>query len=105
MVCGRLGLGKTIISLALILLNPAPLLPTSGSSVAKLDSVDDGESKWDKDLNARCSADKPGRGSILSRGTLVVVSGVRKVLQVFCSIIAYPLLFVKVSCITRWAMD
>lgn len=54
-------------------MNPAPALPISGSEISALDDIDDSETvTWDKDLNARTCAEKKGRGSILSRGTLVV---------------------------------
>ena len=67
------GLGKTIISLSLILINPAPDVPISGTPVTKLNGLDDtGKVTWDKDLYPRSSTDHPKRGKILSRGTLVI---------------------------------
>jgi SNF2 family DNA or RNA helicase len=66
-------LGKTVITLALILTNPAPDLPASDSPISELDSLED--TAWDKDLHARTQKESdanPERGSIISRGTLVV---------------------------------
>ena len=73
-IAEEMGLGKTVITLALILKNPAPALPASGSPVqalAKLPST----TAWDKELhqNTPSSASKL-RGSLISRGTLVIVS-------------------------------
>ena len=71
------GLGKTVISLALILSNPAPATPVAGSPVASITPQPDlapGSSFWDPDLYQRTSEGKPKRGNIVSRGTLVVVS-------------------------------
>ena len=69
---------QTIISLGLILKNPAPELPASGSPTASLANLlmgASGLSKWDQDI-VKQDADVPGapkkRGSILSRGTLVI---------------------------------
>jgi SNF2 family DNA or RNA helicase len=73
-VCGgiiaaEMGLGKTLISLA-------PQLPISGSNIDDLTIAPganvENPSKWDKDLYAQSSAANPKRGSILSRGTLVI---------------------------------
>ena len=81
-ISDEMGLGKTIISLSLILENPAPTLPQSGSPVTALNFNDsasvsalDVETQplWDKDLYSRTSAVNSKRGSIISRGTLVVV--------------------------------
>jgi hypothetical protein len=72
-----MGLGKTVISLALILKNSAPSLPASGSPIAALDGSSDSDSSdqgWDKDLYKLTSLSNRKRGSILSRGTLVIVS-------------------------------
>lgn len=67
---------KTVISLALILKHPAPQLPISGSNVSALTTApapsDERDPKWDMGLYARASAGIPKRGSILSRGTLVI---------------------------------
>lgn len=78
----EMGLGKTVISLALILQNPAPVRPLSGSPVtvlavsggAESGSAANGQSSWDVDLYSRTSGSNSKRGSILSQGTLVVVS-------------------------------
>ena len=67
--------GKTIISLSLILKNPAPDLPESGlaSSITPQLNLAPGAPFWDPDLYQRTSADKHGkRGQIVSRGTLVI---------------------------------
>lgn len=67
------GLGKTIISLSLILVNPAPALPASGSPVGELASIDNSNKiTWDKDLYSKTSTGNIKRGQIISRGTLVV---------------------------------
>jgi hypothetical protein len=67
-----------VISLALILQNPPPKWwPVSCSPVSKLDRIDrnaPGRDSWDSDLYARTSTHNPKRGSIISHGTLVVVS-------------------------------
>jgi hypothetical protein len=68
-----------VISLALILQNPAPALPETGSDISSLATVvtngaSASEAGWDKELYGRTSGSHPKRGSILSRGTLVVVS-------------------------------
>jgi len=49
------------------------LTPISGSSVTALETIDNSSKvTWDKDLYARTSGDKKKRGSVLTRGTLVV---------------------------------
>ena len=75
-IAEEMGLGKTVISLALILQNPAPKAPLSGSPVSALDSAGTASdaTPWDKELYSRTSGSNSKRGSILSRGTLVVVS-------------------------------
>ncbi|CAB9505789.1 regulator of chromatin subfamily A member 3-like 1 [Seminavis robusta] len=70
-IAEEMGLGKTIISLALILSNPAPAVPASGSSIDDLDNLED-DCTWDKGLYSRTTEGKPKRGHIISRGTLVV---------------------------------
>mmetsp|Transcript_8692 Transcript_8692/g.15747 ORF Transcript_8692/g.15747 Transcript_8692/m.15747 type:complete len:133 (-) Transcript_8692:2884-3282(-) len=71
-----MGLGKTAISLALILENPAPAVPQSGSAITVLNDgvvgIPVATETWDKDLYARTSVSNSKRGSIISRGTLVV---------------------------------
>lgn len=76
-VAEEMGLGKTVISLALILANPAPAVPQSGSAVTVLNNaavLPPAAETWDRDLYSRTSASNSKRGSIISRGTLVVVS-------------------------------
>jgi len=69
----RIGLGKTVVSLSLVLVNPAPVLPVSGSPVSSLNTLKgSSNARWDKLLFARTSVDNKKRGSILSRGTLVI---------------------------------
>ena len=72
-----MGLGKTVISLALILKNPAPALPVSGSPLSSLGGANtsDGGAFWDPDMTIELKkGTKKKRGRIISRGTLVVVS-------------------------------
>jgi SNF2-related domain len=81
-IASQMGLGKTVISLALILQNSAPKLPASGSHVSSLDNAPSSGSGstasstggWDKELYKKTSTESQKRGSILSRGTLVIVS-------------------------------
>jgi hypothetical protein len=76
-IAEQMGLGKTVISLALILRNPAPVLPESGILTSCIKAPSNASSEtafWDPDLYSRTSANKKKRGSIISRGTLVVVS-------------------------------
>jgi hypothetical protein len=75
-IAEQMGLGKTVISLALILRNPAPPLPVSGTAIASINvtpAISSGAAFWDPDLYSRTSASKEKRGRIISRGTLVVV--------------------------------
>jgi hypothetical protein len=75
-IAEQMGLGKTVISLALILRNPAPPLPVSGTAIASINVtpvISSGAAFWDPDLYSRTSASKEKRGRIISRGTLVVV--------------------------------
>jgi hypothetical protein len=75
-IAEQMGLGKTVISLALILRNPAPPLPLSGSAIASINvtpAISSGAAFWDPDLYSRTSVTKKKRGRIISRGTLVVV--------------------------------
>jgi SNF2 family DNA or RNA helicase len=75
-IAEQMGLGKTVISLALILRNPAPPLPVSGTAIASINvtpAISAGAAFWDPDLYSRTSASKKKRGRIISRGTLVVV--------------------------------
>jgi len=79
-IAEQMGLGKTVISLALILQNPAPTLLACGSlatSITAQPSLAPGQPFWDPDLHSRTSGSKKKRGSILSRGTLVVVSALK----------------------------
>ena len=72
-----MGLGKTVITLALILANPAPLEPAVGSNATEITAqpTPDPEIPFrDPDLFKRTSGVHQKRGGIVSRGTLVVVS-------------------------------
>lgn len=75
-IAEEMGLGKTVISLGLILKHPAPAEPVSGSHVSCLSNLQqttgDGASEWDTDLYAQTSSTNAKRGSILAQGTLVV---------------------------------
>ena len=65
--------GKTVITLALILMNPAPAEPVSGTRVS--DIFGGLKEPWDKEADHDSSSTGSSkRGSILSRGTLVIVS-------------------------------
>ena len=80
LICEEMGLGKTVISLALCLLNPAPATPLSGSraeeSYAASPTVENSDSPIDKNgwttSNMKPDSDRSERGRIISRGTLVV---------------------------------
>lgn len=72
MICEQMGLGKTVLSLALILRNPAPLLPASGSPTSELTRTPkpvNGAAYW---KHVVPGTGNPKKASILSRGTLVV---------------------------------
>ena len=80
-IAEQMGLGKTVISLALILKNPAPQLPLSGSSIEELKTkgpdVDNSESVgWDENLFEKNKGlghlSNKKTGSIICRGTLVI---------------------------------
>jgi SNF2 family DNA or RNA helicase len=73
MISEQMGLGKTVISLALILSNPAPQLPLSGapaSDIGKAPKPANGASFWAHQQES--GADDPKKGNVFSRGTLVV---------------------------------
>ena len=66
-----------MITLALILMNPAPVEPVSGTRVS--DIVGGLKEPWDTTPhNESTSTGGSKRGSVLSRGTLVIVSGMAK---------------------------
>jgi hypothetical protein len=74
-----MGLGKTVVSLALILRNPAPIVPMSGSSSSLIGRTVSSQSAggrvyWDPYLAKKAQKINKKRGSILCRGTLVVAS-------------------------------
>lgn len=78
-IAEQMGLGKTVISLALILKNPAPEFPLSGSPLSELEKNDanNGASEscgWDKNLHDRHKTVTKNEktGSVISRGTLVI---------------------------------
>jgi len=117
-IAEEMGLGKTVISLSLILQNPAPAVPQSGSQITVLDKVSNNASvanaagspsPWDKDLYSRTSASNSKRGSILSRGTLVVVRMIRACLLSEAPNTATHVdnnrISSTVSRLTRWAVD
>jgi len=66
LIAAQMGMGKTIISLLLVLMNPAPLFPASGTVVAGYDTP-----YWPRTTPFSEESSKK-RGSIFSRGTLVV---------------------------------
>jgi hypothetical protein len=75
-IADEMGLGKTVVSLALILRNPAPSLPESGSAsslISEATSTQTSGAFWGRYLAGQAQATNKKRGSILSRGTLVVV--------------------------------
>lgn len=77
-ICEQMGMGKTIISLSLVLSNVAPALPVSGSrttALAKAPKPVNGQSFWKPNTTSTIESDddkNPNRGRYLSRGTLVV---------------------------------
>eukprot|EP00531_Pseudo-nitzschia_arenysensis_P016699 CAMPEP_0116122050 /NCGR_PEP_ID=MMETSP0329-20121206/4012_1 /TAXON_ID=697910 /ORGANISM="Pseudo-nitzschia arenysensis, Strain B593" /LENGTH=1515 /DNA_ID=CAMNT_0003615881 /DNA_START=43 /DNA_END=4590 /DNA_ORIENTATION=+ len=76
-IAEQMGLGKTVISLALILKNPAPEFPLSGSPVSELEKDDASSARaescgWERNLYERTSAANKKTGSVISRGTLVI---------------------------------
>jgi len=118
-IAEEMGLGKTVISLALILQNPAPAVPQSGSPISALEKLSSNadvasaaavQTPWDTDLYARSSASNSKRGSILSRGTLVVV---RMDCTLLCArdlvtitVVAHnPFILVSVPCVARGTVD
>ena len=93
LIAAEMGLGKTVISLALILKNPAPVVPTSGSASNVLAGRPGQGARhtygWDR--SARTLDGKTGR--ILSRGTLVIVSLASLVMEIiFDPSLSQPLL-------------
>lgn len=76
LIAAQMGLGKTVISLSLVLLNPAPEAPLSGTTVQGYTApatipTDKNSPPWPSTLALPPDAPKK-RGSIFSRGTLVV---------------------------------
>jgi hypothetical protein len=76
-IAEQMGLGKTVISLALILKNPAPNFPKSGSPISELMKKDpcNAASKscgWEKNLYEKTSISNKKTGSIICKGTLVI---------------------------------
>ena len=68
-MCEEMGMGKTVISLAIILQNPAPVMPPSGTPCPSSNNSFATEKGWSS-LEPRPATDKTG--SVFSRGTLVV---------------------------------
>lgn len=74
LIAAQMGLGKTVISLALVLLNPAPERPISGTKVEDYNATSDDTNfspSWPPAPKLAGGAPSK-RGSIFSRGTLVV---------------------------------
>jgi len=81
-IAEEMGLGKTVISLALILKNPAPAFPLSGSPISVLKaskspdvsstSVPSERYGWEKELYEQTYTGNTKKGSIICRGTLVI---------------------------------
>lgn len=78
-ICEQMGMGKTIISLALVLSNTAPQLPSSGSkttALAKAPKPVNGQPFWKPYTTSSMSNisgdENTKRGRYLARGTLVV---------------------------------
>ena len=76
-IAEQMGLGKTVISLALILKNPAPEFPLSGSPISELKRKDPSKGAsenccWEKELYKKTSVLNKKTGSIICRGTLVI---------------------------------
>ncbi len=75
LIAAQMGLGKTVISLSLILLNPAPAEPSSGTSVKNYKVPTPSANRiaplWPRIQPLPAGAPKK-RGQIFSRGTLVV---------------------------------
>ena len=76
-IAEQMGLGKTVISLALILKNPAPDFPLSGSPISALQKKDpnnvaSSSCGWDKNLHQYTSITNQKTGSVISKGTLVI---------------------------------
>jgi hypothetical protein len=66
------ALGSATTSLALILQNPAPSSPVSGSDLNQRRSAAKRKSSSKWDFDSQLTSSSPKRGSIISRGTLVV---------------------------------
>ena len=75
-ICEQMGMGKTVISLALILSNPAPELPLSGSKTTDLSKTPkpaNGQAFWKPGLlSPDTNSESQKQRRLLSRGTLVI---------------------------------
>uniref|UniRef100_A0A7S3PD68 SNF2 N-terminal domain-containing protein n=1 Tax=Amphora coffeiformis TaxID=265554 RepID=A0A7S3PD68_9STRA len=75
MICKQMGMGKTIISRALILCNPAPALPLAGSKTTDLANTPkavNGQAFWNPTtILGKSEKNTKKRASILSQGTLI----------------------------------
>jgi len=81
-IAEQMGLGKTVISLALILKNPAPEFPLSGNPISALkQNIPSGISSnivtsdnigWENNLYEKTSIINKQKGSTICRGTLVI---------------------------------
>jgi hypothetical protein len=70
-IAEQMGLGKIVISPALILRNPAPPLPVSGTALSSINAtpaISSGAAFWDHDMYTRTSASKKKCGRMISRG-------------------------------------
>jgi hypothetical protein len=76
-IAEQMGLGKTVISLALILKNPAPDFPLSGDTISAMKKKDppnvtSKDCGWEKDLYEKTSKKNKKTGSVICKGTLVI---------------------------------
>ncbi len=81
LIAAQMGLGKTVISLSIVLMNPAPLLPESGSLTADMTLPVPGSQANEATYTPTWPTIEPKpadastkHGKFVSRGTLVVVS-------------------------------
>lgn len=99
-IAEEMGLGKTVITLALILKNPAPETPASGRPSSDLVHCPS-NSAWKETPHQEV---KDQRGTIHSRGTLVIVSLVFESYKSLAGV-SHFVRTVPVSCIVSRAVD